>query len=315
MKSAFIMILLVCESFLVSNSFAEQSGSGHYVSGTFLDFSATVPTKPGWAFGNFFMNYNNGKFNGSQGLEYGNEIATGITANMSAEVPLVMYAYPVDFLGGTLASAAAIPFAWVDVKANVTAGPHTGKMEDSTSGLGDIQLMPIMAGWTNGDCKFDFIMNVFAPTGEYDKNQLANTGLGYWTFTPMVAFSWLSHKIGTEFTIFTGLDFNTENTDVNYQSGDIFHVDATLAQHLPLAGGIAGAGASAFYLKQITGDSGSGAKLGGLEAESYGVGPTISYVHKVGTHDLVFDASWLPQLHTENTTKGDYLWVKLALAF
>lgn len=91
------------------------------------------------------------------------------------------------------------------------------------------------------------------------------------------ANGWLSSKIGTEFSVFSGVDFNTENTGANYQSGDIFHVDATLAQHLPLFGGIAGAGASAFYLKQFTGDSGSGAKLGSFEAESYGVGPTISY--------------------------------------
>ena len=43
------------------------------------------------------------------------------------------------------------------------------------------------------------------------------------------------------------MDFNTENTDANYQSGDIFHVDATVAQHLPLFGGFAGVGANAFY--------------------------------------------------------------------
>jgi hypothetical protein len=315
MKTNIILSLIVCGTFLTCHSMAEQTGSGHYVSGTFLDFSGTVPTKPGWAFGNFFMDYDNGTFSGSQGLPYGDEVALDVTANMSAEVPLAMYTYPMDFLGGNLASAVAVPFVWLNVKANVTIGPHTGKQEQSTSGLGDIQLMPIMAGWTNGDCKFDFIMNIYAPTGDYDKTQLANTGLGYWTFTPMVAFSWLSHKIGTEFTIFTGLDFNTENTDANYQSGDIFHVDSTLAQHLPLLGGIAGAGATAFYLKQITGDSGSGAKLGGFEAESYGVGPTISYIHKVGSHDLVFDASWLPQLHAENTTKGNFFWAKLSLAF
>ena len=131
----------------------------------------------------------------------------------------------------------------------------------------------------------------------------------------MLAFSWLSKKIGTEFTVFPAVDFNTMNHTTDYQSGDIFHVDATLAQHLPLAGGIVGAGASAFYLKQFTGDSRSGARLGSFEAMTYGVGPTLSYVRRFGKVTLIADGSWLPQLHSENTTKGNYWWAKLTLAF
>lgn len=315
MKKLTIPLILICGALLSGSALAEQSGSGHYASGMLTDFSGTVPTKPGWVFGNYYLNYNDGTIGGSEQLPFGQIVGAGITANESVNAVLGMYAYPVDFLGGTLASGAAIPYVWLRVKANVSVGPNTGNIEQSTSGLGDVQLIPIMAGWTNGDFKYDFYMNIWAPTGDYDKSNLANAGLGYWTFTPMVAFSWLSSKIGTEVSVFTGVDFNTENTDANYQSGDIFHVDATVAQHLPLFGGIAGAGASAFYLKQFTGDSGSGATLGGFEVESYGVGPTISYVHKVGKSDLIFDASWLPQLHTENTTKGDFFWAKVTLVF
>lgn len=315
MKRTLLLTAVACAMSLAFNLRAEQSGSGHYASGLFTDFSTTVPTQPGWVFGNAYLNYNDGNFGGSKNLPFGRILALNVTANLQAEVPIVMYAYPLDFFGGTLASGVAVPYMWVNVKANVTVGPHTGNVEQSANGLGDIQMIPIMAGWTNGDCKFDFYMNVWAPTGDYNQNNIANTGLGYWTFTPMAAFSWLSSKIGTEFTVYSGVDFNTKNTDADYQSGDIFHVDATLAQHLPLFGGIAGAGASAFYLKQFTGDSGSGAKLGGFEVESYGVGPTISYVHPIGKHTLVVDGSWLPQMHVENTTKGDYFWAKVIFVF
>jgi hypothetical protein len=86
-----------------------------------------------------------------------------------------------------------------------------------------------------------------------------------------------------------------------------------LAQHLPLAGGFAGVGAMAFYLKQFTGDSGGGATLGAFEVQSYGVGPTVSYARKFGTTQAVLDVQWLPQLHVENTTKGNFIWVKLGL--
>ena len=189
-----------------------------------------------------------------------------MTANLQSEVPLAIYAYPFSFHDITFSSGIAVPIVWADVKANATYNRNnvqvSGTKEQSVSGLGDIQLMPVMAAWTNGDFKIGGMLNVWAPSGDYTTGQLANPGMGYWTFDPMLAFSWLSSKIGTEFSVFAGLDFNTENTDASYHSGDIFHLDATLAQHLPVFGGIAGAGASAFYLKQITGDSGSGANLG-----------------------------------------------------
>ena len=55
--------------------------------------------------------------------------------------------------------------------------------------------------------------------------------------------------------------------------------------------------------------------LGAFEVESYGVGPTVSYARKFGNTQAVLDVQWLPQLHVENTTKGNFIWVKLGLVF
>jgi len=298
---------------------AEQAGSGHYMSGAMSSFIDATPGQPGWVVENIFMNYNDATFGGSRGLPFGGNLDLNVTANATADIPLVMFSPDVRILGALPSFAVAVPYVWMDIKAGGTIDsggvPHPGTREDSANGIGDIEMIPFMLGWTNGDFKYDARCAVFAPTGEYQKGQLANVGLGYWTFTPEVTFSWLSSKIGTEVSVFSGVDFNTKNTDADYQSGDIFHLDATVAQHLPLFGGVAGAGANGFYIKQITGDSGSGARLGGFEAETYGVGPVLSYAHKLGKYDLVCEAKWLPQLHSDNTTKGDYVWVKLALIF
>ena len=319
MKRNILLTTLACAAALATTSVAEQAGSGHYISGQYTDFSGMPPSAPGFYFANYFLDYNDGTLGGSKGLPFGGVIGLNVTANIQAEVPVAIYAYPFQLGATTFSSGIGVPYMWTDVKARGTIDrngvQHTVTKEQSVNGVGDIQLMPIMATWTNGDFKLGGMFNVWAPTGDYQTGRLANEGLGYWTFEPMLAFSWLSSKIGTEFSIYNAVDFNTENTEANYQSGDLYHVDATLAQHLPLFGGIAGAGASAFYQKQITGDSGSGAKLGGFETESYGVGPTISYVHPFGKTTLVADASWLPQLHSENTTKGDYLWVKITVVF
>ncbi len=319
MKRTFLIGIITGALALAPTVRAEQSGAGHYMSGQQSDFSTLAPSAPGFYFANFYMNYNDGTFDAAKDMPFGSLLAANVTLNTSADVPAMLYAYPLDFFGGTLSSGIFVPFAWVDVKASATFNnslkPITRGVEDKASGLGDIELSPVMASWTNGDFHFNGMFNVWAPSGSYSTTSLANTGLGYWTFEPMVAASWISSKFGTEVTVFSALDFNTENTDANYQSGDIFHMDGTVAQHLPLFGGLAGAGATAFYLQQITGDSGSGAKLGSFEAQSYGVGPTISYVHPVGKSTLVFDGSWLPQLHSENTTKGDFFWAKVSLVF
>jgi hypothetical protein len=147
---------------------------------------------------------------------------------------------------------------------------------------------------------------------------LANVGKNFWTFEPGLSVSWLSSKIGTEVSLFAGFDFNTKNDKTDYQSGNVFHLDATVAQHLPLLGGFVGVGANAFYYQQVSGDSGSGAKLGGFEGRTIGVGPVLSYATKIGRHkktDLVAELKWLPELDVAKRLQGDTIWFKLALLF
>ena len=319
MKRRVLLKILIGIFALISTTYAEQGGTGHYISGATASFIDALPGKSGWVVESIFMNYDNGTYDAAHGLPFGGNIALNVTVNASAESPLVMYSPSFKVLGGNPSFAVLVPYVWVDVEArgtiDINGVKHTATRSDKVNGIGDIEFWPLMLGWTNHDFKYDVRCGIYAPTGEYDKTRLANVGLGYWTFEPEVTFSWLSSKIGTEISVFTGMDFNTENTDADYQSGDIFHIDGTVAQHLPLFGGFAGVGANGFYYKQITGDSGSGARLGSFEAQAYGVGPALSYVRKVGRTDLAFEAKWLPQLNVKNTTKGDYVWVKVALIF
>jgi len=177
-------------------------------------------------------------------------------------------------------------------------------------------LLPFMLGWVRGDLKYDMRLFVYTPTGEYDQDDLANVGKNYWTFEPVVSLSYISSKIGLEVSAFAGVDFNTKNDATDYQTGDQFHLDLTVAQHLPLGKrGLIGIGANAFYYQQITGDSGSGAILGDFEGRTVGVGPVLSYVTKVGKTDLIAEVKWLPELDVEHRLKGDYVWFKLAMLF
>jgi hypothetical protein len=294
---------------------AEEGGSGHYLPGATSSFIDALPGREAFVYVNAFTYYN-GSAGGSRQLDLGGQVVANIDGTVYADTSIFLYQTPWKFLGGQYAAAIAIPFMWMEVKGDVQVGPVTGNRRDTASGIGDIQILPLMLGWKKGDVSYGATFAVYAPTGEYEEGQLANLGKNYWTFEPGVSVSWLSSKIGTEVSAFAGLDFSTKNDTTDYQSGDVFHIDVTAAQHLPLGKGFIGVGANGFYYQQITGDSGSGAKHGDFEGHTTGVGPVLSYATKVGKKtDLVMEVKWLPELGVAKRLRGDTVWFKLALVF
>ncbi|MFN0067776.1 MAG: transporter, partial [Limisphaerales bacterium] len=267
--------------------------------------------------------YYDGSAPANRTLPLGGLLAADVDATVYAGSAGVIYQTPWEVARGGLAFGLVAPYVSLEVEGQAqrtnpdgTPGPVFAA-RDTANGIGDITLIPFMLGWTNllPDLKVDTRLSIYAPTGEFEAGRLANVGKNYWTFEPGVMASWVSSRIGTEVSLYTGVDFNTENGDTDYQSGTSLHLDATIAQHLPLLGGIAGLGANGFYYTQITGDSGAGAKLGDFKGHTAGVGPVLSYARKMGRADLVAELKWLPELDTDKRLEGDYVWFKLVLLF
>jgi hypothetical protein len=320
MQRHILLTSITCALALTATSRAEEGGSGHYSPGQTASFIDQLPGYPSIAVVNYFTYYT-GDAGGSRSLPLGGNLAANAKATAYVDTVAVIYETPVRLLGGNYAPGLAIPFGSMTVEGDITAaGPRgrerSGQARDTSSGLGDITLYPFMLGWTNGpDLKYDVRLGVYAPSGEYEKGALANLGKNFWTFEPALSISWLSSKIGTEVTLFAGMDFNTENTATDYETGIQLHLDGTVAQHLPLFGGFVGVGANGFYYQQITGDSGSGAVLGSFEGRTVGVGPVLSYMHKIGKSTLAAELKWLPELDVDHRMKGDWIWFKLAFIF
>ncbi len=297
-----------------SSVHAAENGIGHYSPGAVASFIDAAP--PGLAPLNQF-NYYNGSFEASRQLPIGGLLAAGVDAVSYAEIFGAAYTSPYGVFGGKFSAAMLIPYVWADVKGTISGPLGTFSRKSTADGIGDIVLVPFWLGWTQGDFKWDVRLDIYAPTGEFNVGQLANVGLNYWTFEPVASFSYLSKKTGLEFTTFAGFDFNTKNDATNYQSGDVFHIDATVAEHLPLFGyGTIGIGANAFYWKQFTADSGSGARLGSFEGRTQGIGPVISYISPpVCGHTILAEVKWLPELDVKDRLSGDYVWFKLVVLF
>jgi len=297
---------------------AEEGGSGHYAPGGSASFIDTLPGKPGLAIANFFNSYD-GSARFSKQIPTAGLITGGLDATAYSDTIVALYETPLKLLGGNYGVGLAIPFVWVKAKGEVT-GPAgaTFTVRDSASGIGDILFYPFMLGWVGlgGDLKSDVRLGIYAPTGDYDKGALANVGKNYWTFEPAVSLSYISSKIGLELTTFAGMDFNTENHATDYQTGTQFHLDVTVAEHLPLLGGVIGIGANGFYYQQVTGDSSPfDAYLGDFKGRTVGIGPVLSYITKVFGKNLAAEVKWLPELDVKNRLEGDYFWFKLGMAF
>jgi hypothetical protein len=112
------------------------------------------------------------------------------------------------------------------------------------------------------------------PTGAYQLGRLANIGLNHWSLDGGGGYTYLDAKKGHEFTVVGGLTYNFENNDTHYQNGVDAHVDWALSQFLNEQWHV---GVVGYIYQQLTGDRGSGAKLGSFEARVLSAGPEAGY--------------------------------------
>jgi hypothetical protein len=319
-KWFFSVFLIAGACWLAGSAGAEEGGSGHYLPGSMSSFVDGIPLKEAFVVRANVVSYN-GNINASRPLPIGGRITLGADATSWGYALSLLWRPPVEIgRDWSYAVSATIPYMVLDVNANVeaVAGNVSSAVSrsSSTSGLGDIVLMPLMLNYNvHPDFNANFRLGIYAPTGDYKVGRLTNTGKNFWTFEPTIGLMYFGQKNGFEASVFFGADFNTENEDTDYQSGTQAHIDGTLAQHFPLLGGLAGAGVSGYYYKQVTADSGDGATLGDFKGKTVGLGPVVSYATKILERDALFELKWLHEVETENRLKGDIIWFKAVYKF
>lgn len=298
---------------------AEEGGAGHYIPGTLSSFIDVVPPSE-----TFLARLNVVHYDGSYGRSLPFAGLTVANANVkSTGYGLTMlWRPPLELAPNwSYAMSATIPYVTMQITGDVrvtTVGASQFDVQRSgrTSGLGDVVLMPLMLNYVvDPDLSVNFRTTFYAPTGSYELGRLANPGKNYWTFEPTLGLAYLGKDNGIEATLFAGVSYNRENPATHYKTGTQVHVDGTLAQHLPAAGGLLGLGLNAYYYQQVTGDSGTGATFGDFKGESVGLGPVISFVKKIGGHDTITELKWLHEASTENRLKGDFVWLKFLYKF
>jgi len=149
----------------------------------------------------------------------------------------------------------------------------------------------------------------FAPTGHYAPNSLAIMSLNRPGFDLKGGYTFLSAETGTELSAAAGITFNLRNTATDYQSGDELHIEAALNQHFPF--GLA-AEAGGFFYQQITGDYGSGDRVGPFKGRVAAVGPLLSYTFKADEQEVTFSGRWFHEFDVKRRFRGDAIFASVS---
>ncbi len=289
-----LSILLFCHT-EIDKAWATEGGGGAYPNGA-EDFMAGAVPPPGTYFINYFTYYTAGAFKDNEG----NDAIPDFDLKVIANTFRILHVTKMEVLGANWGFHAFLPIVNVDVILPVGS--------ESKTGVGDIIIDPFILAWHLEHLHFVAAMDIYMPTGSYDKDRLANIGRNYWTFEPIFAFTYLS-KSGFEVSAKLMYDFNTKNEDTDYKSGQEFHFDYTLGMKLKeISFGVGG-----YFYQQVTKDEINGQTIepNGNKGRAFAVGPQIKYDYK----NMSFILKYQKEMFVENRPEGDKLWFKFVWIF
>lgn len=310
--NTFTNVLKSCLFTLILSSsilMAEEGGSGHYLPGSMASFMDGVASEPTFLLRANYIYYD-GKADVAVPLGGNHVVDMEATSNVLGLTAFWAPEWGMIDENWNFAMSATIPVV------NMKVGGDIGSrgLTDELTAIGDILLMPIMFNYkVNDDFNINSRVAFYAPTGDYEVGRLANTGKNFWTIEPTIGFMYFGKKNGREASVFLGADFNEKNDATDYKSGTQVHIDSTFAQHFPFENGLVGVGVTAYYYKQVTDDSGSGATLGAFRAKAAGAGPVLSYVSHSGK--ILAEFKYINDFKNERRLKGDTFFFKIIAKF
>jgi hypothetical protein len=293
---------------------ADEDGISFWLPGNFASLAAT-PATPGWSWGDIYVNPH-ASAGASQAFPRGGQIDLGISGTGNLVVFGPTYTLPQQVLGGQLGlSLLGIAGQNSSSASAILSGPNgtiiSGSRTDTVTGFGDLLPMATLK-WNSGVNNFMTYATGDIPIGAYDPTRLANLGIGHGAIDGGAGYTYFNPTTGYEFSAVGGLTYNLENTETNYQNGIDAHLDWGASKFInkQLYLGLAG-----YFFQQVTGDSGSGARLGPFESSTIGIGPQAGYVFPVNNEVQGFlGLRSYVDLETQNRAKGWSVWVTLAFS-
>jgi len=283
---------------------ATEGALGRPVAGTSVSPNVgVIPDQPVWI-ANLQQLYMDGSIGSGREVPVGGRTTAGIDAKIAFTLATMMKVWDTGPGAWNFASSFTLPYVWTTVHTSaVFAGPGGNTFSrgasDRASNLYDMYFSPLIAGYHfSKTTHMALSFNVWAPTGQYDKNALANPSLNNWTFVPQVAFTHLMPEYGLEFNAVAAFQFYTRNTATDYQNAPLFTLDVMGVKKF----GNWGAGLVMGTIQQLGDDTGPTAdRLNGFRGHDFTIGPIVTYDTKLGGKaPLSFSLRWVPTVTSKN---------------
>jgi hypothetical protein len=231
----------------------------------------------------------------------------GVILNAGAKVDYfssglnVLYVPERKLFGGNFGLSVTVPVNHNDTTATIGVGPFVASREVDGWGLGDV-VSRAQLGWQRGDLSYTLYVQAVAPTGRYETGFFPIIGLNRPGIDTGGAYTWTEKTTKLQFNGTAGFTFNFENTATDYLSGNEFHYEWAIGREFSpgLLVGVVG-----YDYRQLTGDSGSGAKLGPFEGRVDAIGPGLSYTTIIREMPSIFNLRYYHEFNVENRWTGD----------
>jgi hypothetical protein len=313
-KVAALTAVYAVASFAPVPAMADNGGLSFWLPGTFGSLAA-APGVPGWAYSTIYLHVQQSAGGGKDFQQRGSIVA-GLTARADAVVQGLTYVFATPVLGGQ--AAISVLGAPGNVSAGIDAtltGPRgntiSGSASDNRTTFADVFYQGSLK-WNQGVHNEMVYVTGNIPSGTYDSSRLANLSFGFTAVDAGAGYTYLDPKTGHEFSVVGGLTYSFMNHDLQYQNGVDFHVDWGASQFISKSVQI---GLAGYYFQQLTGDSGSGAKLGEFKGRVLGIGPQIGFLFPVSeSYSGYLNLKGYKDFAAENRPEGWTAWVTLAIS-
>jgi len=179
--------------------------------------------------------------------------------------PRLVWMTPWNILGANYGMDLIVPFGMMNYKLD---GWH------QFSGLGDVELEPLLLSWHLA--KFDVSAGyaVWAPTGDFSASRPDLLAQGFWSHMLTLGGTWYPDEAKTiSFSVLNRYEFGMQQQDTHHTPGQVYTVEAGLAKSV-LKG--LDVGVIGYYQQQTTTDSGAAVGLDRLRDRKFGLGPEVS---------------------------------------
>ncbi|TCK97399.1 hypothetical protein B0G74_4108 [Paraburkholderia sp. BL9I2N2] len=288
---------------------ATEGGIGRPITGQqVMPYGGVVPPTSDWIVSAATIYYE-GSLGASKSIPIAGQVTAGVDVTAVYTILNAVKTWGITVGGWNFASSFGVPLQYTDISSF-----HGRLPNDHGTQFADIFFAPVVAGYHL--TKTDHValsVQIYAPTGAYNPNRLANAGQNTWTFTPTIAYTKLLPQENIELSLNYGLEFYTPNNDTHYHNAPVSVLDLLALKRFSSGWGVGVVGG---YIQQIGHDSGGIADVvGGSQGHSVGLGPMITWSGKVQKTPISAALRWVNEFNTSNRPKGNAVQLSVNATF